>query len=223
LDFIIVSHKMRELCGILVVAFTLRSVIFSSALDSSKTDVIHSDRVSIYIMMLPEVSVENLRSRFRQDEAEAVASGVSSFVQTSQNIGQILSGILGGDVRPIFAGSVRFVGNQNVASGLNSFLNSIAPAVNLALREMYTRTQAALGFAPTTPEPLSQNMTGAGSNLTAYGGNGAQQQLQTPAPTTAWEYILNQIKEGTTTVEPLPFIKFNKPGLNEDDDGKRSI
>jgi len=217
---------MRELYGISVFAFTLPLVIFSSSLGNSKKDAIQSDRVSMYIVMLPEASVQNLRSRFRQDDDDNVlASGVPNFVQTSQYVGQIISGVLGGDVRPIFAGSVKFVEDQNAASGLSSFLGSIAPTLNLALREMYTRTQAALGYGPTTLQPVAQNVTGTGNNLTAYGGEGAveQQQLQTPAPTTAWQYIVNQIQEASTTVEPLPLIKFNQQGLDEDDDGERSI
>ncbi|CAL8072131.1 unnamed protein product [Orchesella dallaii] len=167
---------------------------------------------------LPEASLENLRNRFRQDEDDGPAGAVVNFAQTGQYIGQIISGVLGGDVRPIFAGSVKFVEDQNAASGLTAFLGSIAPALNLALREMYTRTRVALGFAsPTTLAPFTVNGTGDG-NVTTYGGDEAQEQ-QIPTTTTAWQYIVKQIQETPTTVEPLPLIKINRPG-DEDDDGE---
>ncbi|ODN01163.1 hypothetical protein Ocin01_05499 [Orchesella cincta] len=190
------------------------AVIFTSALENASTDVIKSERVGVYVLMLPESSMENLLSRYRQDE-EGVAVG-TSFAQTGQHIGQIISGVLGGDVRPIFAGSVQFVEDPTAASGLQTFLGSIAPTLNLALREMYSRVRTRLGFAP--PTTLATPIIA--TNITAYGNNAAgQQQLQTPAPTTAWQYIRNQIGETSTTVEPLPLLKIVRPGGDEDDDG----
>jgi len=59
-------------------------------------------------LKVPESTVENMRITFRQDEEDAVGA-VTNFAQTSQYVGQIISGVLGGDVRPIFAGSVKFV------------------------------------------------------------------------------------------------------------------
>lgn len=178
--------------------------------------------------------------RLRQEDEDG---GGGSFAETGQYLGQIIQGALGGDLAPIFAGSVKFIEEPTAQTNLGNFLGSIAPALNLVFREMYNRAQVALGLA-TTPKAVSPTpMTGIpildydefanstvivqeNENGTIFVGNMTttsqrrKQQLQPAKPTTSWEYVLNRIHASTTTVEPLPFlnIRSTPSGLIDEDD-----
>ncbi|ODN01164.1 hypothetical protein Ocin01_05498 [Orchesella cincta] len=107
-------------------------VVLISALENASTDVVKSERVGLYVLMLPESSMEKVLSRYRKKRKLRCRFNFRS--NGSTNWKNYLS--------------VGFVQNQNAAAGLNAFLGSIAPGVNLALREMYSRVRTRLGFAP---------------------------------------------------------------------------
>lgn len=206
-----------------------------------------------------------------------------TFAQTGQNLGKIISGVLGGDIRPIFAGSLGFVEEPMAQTNLGSFFGTIAPALNLALREVYTRVktraQNTFGFGTPSPTPaaavptkrqqqqpiyeyedpiitgpiITPKPAGINNGISSaqtVGGTGnqqtlmlnpqlqeqallqqyasllaeqqlieqqllflqQQQQLQAqnipPVSTTSWQYVMNQLHSPTTTVEPLPLIRY---------------
>lgn len=95
-------------------------------------------------------------NRFRQEDEDAP---VRTFAQTGQHLGQIIRGVLGGDFRPIFAGSLQFVEEPMAQQNLNSFLGTIAPALNLGLREIVNRATNYLGITSPSSTPVTSNAT----------------------------------------------------------------
>lgn len=100
--------------------------------------------------------------RARQDEGGEIVT------ETGVYVGQIISGVLGGDVRPIFAGSASFIDEPDVQQGVSTILANVAPSLNNILKQWVGRVQTALGIS-TTAKPGSVVL---GANNTQSGGGG---------------------------------------------------
>lgn len=130
---------------------------------------------------VPETTVQALRNKGRQEEAEAAAALASQPVtQAGSYVAQILTGVLGGDVRPIFAGSFSFIGDMDVRNGVNTILGTVAPVVNGVMRQWIARAQVALGLATSTVTPSNVTATG-GSIVVGRPISAAQASKLTPA------------------------------------------
>lgn len=102
--------------------------------------------------------------------------------QAGSYVAQILTGVLGGDVRPIFAGSFSFIGDMDVRNGVNTILGTVAPVVNGVMRQWIARAQVALGLATsTTVAPSNQTASATGGIVVGRPISAAQASKLTPA------------------------------------------
>lgn len=111
---------------------------------------------------MPDSKITSLRRRGRQEEAvEGVASGAVEALSEAgpaANVGQILQGVLGADLRPIFAGSTAFIPEGDFRDGVTAVLQqTIAPAIQTLLSEFGKNVQR--HFNSTTPQPNTLNNT----------------------------------------------------------------
>ncbi|CAL8072133.1 unnamed protein product [Orchesella dallaii] len=194
-------------------------VVFTSALLAANAwegdDLAGTNKVHLFVLLVPDTTVQELKKARQEDAAEA---GLE-ITETGAYVGQIISGVLGGDVRPIFAGSASFIGEEDVQQGVSTILANVAPSLNMILKQWVGRVQTALGIG-TTPQPGTlNNGTGPVSNG-ASPPRPAGSQVQGQPQQVQFEQRQNPSTESYayehTTVEPLPLLKLKQP----DDDNE---
>lgn len=183
--------------------------------------------------------MQALRKARQEEEA---AAGIT---ETGVYVGQIISGVLGGDVRPIFAGSASFIDEPDVQQGVSTILANVAPSVNNILKQWFYRVQTALGITTVRPG-LNGTAVGVPSNGAIAGQqNLSPQLLQQLTPEQQQQLLLLQQQQqlqklqqqigyvpqtipgtgsvlsgndlyDTSTVEPLPLINLKPDEDNED-------
>ncbi|ODN01157.1 hypothetical protein Ocin01_05500 [Orchesella cincta] len=202
-------------------------IAFISALSVTSSvpveDFAGTNKVHLFVLLVPDATVQELK-KARQEEAAGL-----EITETGAYVGQIISGVLGGDVRPIFAGSASFIGEEDVQQGVSTILANVAPSVNMILKQWVSRVQTALGFT-STPRPgtLAANGTNPSNGAIAgqpLGGTQQQaQQSQQQQPVSPGTVQFNSNQDHSyehTTVEPLPLLKLKGTDEDNEDDGDR--
>lgn len=181
-------------------------------------------------------------------QARQEEEGTEVVTETGVYVGQIISGVLGGDVRPIFAGSASFIDEPDVQQGVSTILANVAPSLNNILKQWVTRAQTALGLQTTTIRPAGNQTRPSNGVIVGRPISAAQasrltpqqilqqqqflqlQQQQPQQPVPAQSIVFNpqtipgsNVIDGsilfeTTTVEPLPLINPLKTKGEDEDE-----
>jgi len=111
-------------------------------------------------MQVPESKIEGLRRRVpRQEEGIGAIGAIAEAAGPAANVGQILQGVLGGDLRPIFAGSTAFIPDGDFREGVTEVLQqTVAPAIQKILMTFNDNVQRHFNMTSTTttPQPIQQ-------------------------------------------------------------------
>ncbi|ODN01156.1 hypothetical protein Ocin01_05501 [Orchesella cincta] len=149
------------------------------------------NKVHLYVLMVPDSAVQKL-VKFRQDE-----DGGSDFTETGAYVGQIISGVLGGNVSNIFAGGLSFIPSADVEEGVGTILANVAPTVSSILRGWGNRVSNVLGIN-STPRPGIIIINGTSPSNATVAGQQQPSAGSQPAPTTLLPLIVYPPFEATT-------------------------
>ncbi|CAL8072135.1 unnamed protein product [Orchesella dallaii] len=135
---------------VLISAITFVSVLkISNSLPVDDVPI-QTRKVSIYVVIVPHDDVQNLTRVRQEDEDER------GFAETGAHVGEIVRGVLTGNVSQIFAGGLSIVPNADVSDGVGTILSNVAPTVTNILKQLGNRALTAFGIT-STPRPGSLN------------------------------------------------------------------
>ncbi|CAL8072125.1 unnamed protein product [Orchesella dallaii] len=136
----------------------------------SKNQTVH-----LFVLMIPDWKVEDLQKQARLARQEEVATGgIGAGGDTATYVGQIVSGVLGGDVRSVLAGTAGFLPEGDIRESIGGILiTRLAPVINNLIREATETVARRLNETQTTTPVPSVNI-----NKNTYYQQQQQQQPQ---------------------------------------------